>query len=115
MTSMKTRIAACLAALLAGPAMAHAHSFYTGKKNPVSGFGCCNNVDCQPIPQSSVKPTDDGWQITLNPGDHPRVTKPHVFIVPHNEVLFSPDGEPHACLYPTEDTIRCVFVPSGGA
>lgn len=93
---------------------AEAHDWYTGTKNPVTGYGCCGGNDCAKIPVTSGKAITGGYRITLMPGDHPLVTRPHIFTVPTKEVQFSQDGEYHVCLYPNEDHLRCVFVPGAG-
>ena len=99
--------------LIAGQARAH---------EAASGFkydaACCHGVgptgDCQPIPTSTVKPIPGGYQITLAPGDHHLVTRVHVFQIESSLVRKSTDGQFHACLYPTEDTLRCFYAPPMG-
>lgn len=65
---------------------------------------CCSNRDCAPIPDSAVKETNDGYQITLMPGQHPMV-KDKVFqaTIPYNsgKLKDSPDGMYHACILST--------------
>lgn len=79
---------------------------------------CCNgnshNGDCQEIPASTVRPIEGGYIITLVPGDHRMVTKPHTFTVKASEAKYSPDGLFHICLYPTENEVRCFYVPPMG-
>ena len=79
---------------------------------------CCNGDshtgDCSEIPATSVRPVEGGYVVTLNPGDHRKVTKPHTFMVLQANVKYSPDGMYHACLYPTEDDMRCFYVPPMG-
>lgn len=90
--------------------VALAHSFY-------EAFCCSGNSvtgDCQPIPDEAVKPIPGGFQITLRPGDHPLVTRLHVFQIEASKARPSPDGRHHACLYPTEDTLRCFYTPPMG-
>jgi len=101
------------ALVLSSPAAAHeAHS---GMKYEAY---CCNgdNVagDCQAIPSQRVKVIKGGYQIELRPGDHRLVTVGHVFTMPQNETRRSEDGEYHACLYPTEATLRCFYAPDMG-
>tara|TARA_R110002012_G_scaffold315261_2_gene528928 strand:- start:13062 stop:13409 length:348 start_codon:yes stop_codon:yes gene_type:complete len=76
---------------------------------------CCNGDnhtgDCQPIPASTVQVTSTGYKITLKPGDHRLVTVPHTFTIDFAKAKKSQDGEFHACLYPTEDTLRCFYAP----
>lgn len=79
---------------------------------------CCQgnavNGDCAAIPDASVTPIKGGLQITLAPGDHPLVTRRHVFTVPQSDLRKSPDGRTHVCLFPNEDTLRCTYHPPMG-
>lgn len=79
---------------------------------------CCNgnqeHGDCQEIDSKTVKPVEGGFLVTLNPGDHRLVTKPHTYMVPNDQIKHSPDGRYHACLYPTENDMRCFYVPPMG-
>ena len=88
------------------PKNAYPHSWYDG--------WCCNgngtSGDCQPIPASSVKPVEGGWQVTLRPGDHHMVTKMHTYFMPYSKARISQDDDYHACLFPDENTLRCLYV-----
>ena len=92
---------------------------------------CCSAVtpdehtgDCAPIPASAVEEVPGGYVVTLRPGDHPLVTVEHRFEVPFNRPMTEGGREPairpsgderwHACLYPTEDTLRCLYIQWGG-
>lgn len=79
---------------------------------------CCNgnaqHGDCQPIGTKTVRAVAGGWQITLVPGDHWMVTKPHNFFVSSARAKQSPDGDFHICLYPSEDNVQCFFAPPMG-
>lgn len=83
-----------------------AHSFYDG--------WCCQNSDCAPIPSKAVRAIPGGVQITLGPGDHPLVTRVHVFQIPQSEIRKSQDDNWHVCLFPSEDHLRCVYMPPMG-
>lgn len=77
---------------------------------------CCNGNsttgDCQQIPDTSVTEGPNGFTVTLHPGDHRLVTRDHVWVVPLKSVRWdAPDGHYHACLWPTEDTLRCFYAP----
>ncbi|MCM2473077.1 hypothetical protein HGO38_06255 [Rhizobium sp. CG5] len=76
---------------------------------------CCNGDnhtgDCQMIPSQSVKVINNGYQLTLSPGDHRLVTRDHVFKFPQTTTRRSQDSEYHLCLYPNEDTPRCFYAP----
>lgn len=79
---------------------------------------CCNGStvtgDCQRIEPEAVKSVGDSYMVTLGPGDHRLATKPHVFMIRQTEARVSQDGDYHACLYPTEDTLRCFYAPPMG-
>lgn len=80
---------------------------------------CCQGTaktgDCQAIPYSSVKIMSDGYQVTLGPGDHRMVTRQHSFMKLYPEVRQSRDQDFHACLFPDENTLRCLYVPPFGS
>lgn len=88
-----------------------AHDFYEAE--------CCNgnavHGDCQPIASSTVTPTDGGYIVTLKPGDHRKVTRPHTFVIPKEKVRYAPDAQYHICLWPTEDDARCFYAPPMGS
>lgn len=86
---------------------ARGHSFY----DP----WCCSGSDCADIPAKAVKAVAGGYLVTLVPGDHHMVTKPHTFLIPHDKRRDSPDGLYHICLYPTENDMRCFYAPSMGS
>ncbi len=109
-----------LAVFTLPPKRAFPHEALNGMKfHPM----CCNgnavNGDCHHIPTSAVRAMTDGYEVTLKPGDHPLVTKPHVFFVAYKDVRRTGDDgmvpdQYYACLYPTEDTLRCLYVPPEG-
>lgn len=72
---------------------------------------CCSNKDCAPVPSTAFRAIPGGWEITVRPGDHPMVTRVHTFSVPYGDTRPATDGEHHICLWPTEDDLRCVYVP----
>ena len=86
------------------PWSAWAHSWY----DP----WCCSGKDCAPIPFSAVREIQGGYQITLKPGDHPLVTRVHVFQIEQVKVKRSKDDQYHACLFPTEDRLLCFYAPA---
>lgn len=96
-----------LAALLAGPAAAH--SWYDGD--------CCSGYDCAPVSPSVVVVTRDGYAVTLNPGDHPLVTRTIRETVPFDspDARPSQDGNWHVCVHPGRAAILCIYVPGAGA
>lgn len=92
----------------AWPALAH-----TTATGMTFSQWCCNGKDCQEIPKSAVEiDTQTGIvKVTLKPGDHPTVTKIHNYEFKYSEVRWSTDGLYYACLYPTEFTLRCLYLP----
>lgn len=67
---------------------------------------CCSGRDCQPIAQSEVRMTSQGWEV-LRTGE----------MIDHNETEPSPDGRFHRCSRngePDNPTI-CLFVPGMGS
>jgi hypothetical protein len=109
--------------LLAGLATAqeHDHNLY----DPI----CCtpssrsgDTGDCAPIPNSAVRLVPGRAIVTLRPGDHPMVTREHTYEMPWDRTIGgkptikpAKDGQFHACLWPNEDTLRCLYVAPGGA
>ncbi|HWV44143.1 hypothetical protein [Pseudorhodoplanes sp.] len=93
-------------------AAAFAHQAHTGwVYDSECCFGDHNTGDCQQIDSRTVEITSQGYRITLKPGDHRKVTKPHVFIVPQSAARKSMDGDYHLCLWPSEDDMRCFYAP----
>lgn len=78
---------------------------------------CCRGDaqqgDCAKIPKQSVRESRSGYVVTLRPGDHRAVTRPHLFVVPYGKAITSGDGNYHACLYPDEFYLNCFFAPGG--
>lgn len=101
--------------LFAFSATALAHESHKGFKYESY---CCNGDaetgDCQMIPTRSVRVTSDGYEVSLAPGDHPMVTRRHVFNWSQSQARRSEDGEYHLCLFPDEDTPRCFYAPDMG-
>jgi hypothetical protein len=76
---------------------------------------CCSGTDCAPISSKAVTPQGTGYRVELNAGDHPMVTKHHVYTIPYQAVKRSTDGGYHICFFPDEDTVRCFYAPDQGA
>lgn len=112
-TALSIGLGGGLAYLAVGPAWPHQTA-----SGMIFDARCCrgNSItgDCQPIPASSVTPIDGGLQITLAPGDHPLVTRVHVFQIEQGKVLPSTDGRYYACLWPSEDHLQCLYAPPTG-
>lgn len=80
-----------LALLLSAPA--HAHDWYEP--------ACCSDTDCAPIPDTAVREGPNGYEVTLQPGQHPMVKAPLSYVVPYDKAKQSPDGKYHACITAT--------------
>lgn len=70
--------------------------------------------DCAQIRTDAVRIINGGYEIVLNAGDHPKVTKTHKFRVEQGNARRSKDEFYHICLYPTEDKLRCFYAPTMG-
>lgn len=71
--------------------------------------------DCGMIPSSAVKEGPDGYELNLQPGDHPYVTKPSRFVVAYDKAEVAPDGAYHVCFRKRSDgglEVRCFFAGS---
>lgn len=81
-------------------------------------LACCKGTqvggDCHSIPRRDVMEGRRGYIIQLMPGDHPKATVTHVFMVPYGDEIPSGDGDFHLCLHPTEDHLNCFFAPPSG-
>lgn len=97
--------AIAVSAIVWGSSPVRAHEWYDPN--------CCNgngmSGDCQAIPARAVKVVNGGYEITLLPGDHRLVTKPHTWFRKVEESRISKDDDFHACLYPDENTLRCFY------
>jgi hypothetical protein len=90
-----------------------AHSWYDSS--------CCSDKDCAPIPFEAVRVTEDGYEVTLMPGEHPMVRKRLFQIIPFGseDILQSQDMQYHACVIPGSPTtgipyIACFYVVGAG-
>jgi hypothetical protein len=81
-------------------------------------LACCKSTgiggDCQRVPGARVKERQNGYVIRLFPGDHPKVTREHIFLIPYGDEIPSGDDDFHVCLHPTEDYLNCFFAPPSG-
>lgn len=87
----------------------YAHDWY-----PAS---CCSGTDCAPIGPQSVRETNGGYVVTIQPGTHPmwRSDRPAPLVVriPYREAKPSPDGAWHICLN-GQGELLCFFAIVGG-
>jgi hypothetical protein len=73
---------------------------------------CCTHGWCAPILSQHVREEAGGFRVTLNKGDHPRITGPVTFWIPGHAVGRSPDGRPHFC--GSMGHGRCLLIAPGG-
>ena len=98
-----------------GAGVAQAHEAQSGMVyEPFCCNGDANTGDCFQIPSETVKAGPDGYQVTLRPGDHPLVTAQQSWVVPYKDARPATDGAFHACLYPKETDMRCLYAPGQG-
>ncbi len=81
---------------------ASAHSWYTGKTNPVTGASCCNLTDCWAVEVGQVRSVGAGYTVTFGG---------QVYSIDHDQVQPSEDHQFHACIWGGE--LKCLFVPAG--
>lgn len=86
---------------------------------------CCSGYDCAEVKLATVKPTPEGWQITLEPGDHPMIDASFTELVPYKDKRIKESGDEmfHACIVAyrrgtpqaSPPKLRCLYVPPMGA
>ena len=79
-------------------------------------LACCAGYDCAQLPEGSVKEGPVGYEITLQPGQHPMVKDKAFFsVVPYQskQVRSSPDGLFHGCILVSQ-RMPCLYVPPRG-
>lgn len=84
------------------PGKAAAHSWYTGKSNPVTGGGCCGVYDCFSVDASEIVPENDGYRWLKAPN-------PDTGWISQAEVLLSEDNGWHVCW--RAGRLYCLFAP----
>lgn len=77
---------------------------------------CCHsaatspNGDCAVINPSTVREGPDGYHVTLNVGDHPRLkTRGYATVIPYGDERNSPSGEYAICLGTDGSHRYCFF------
>src|SRR5262245_55490942 len=111
-------IAALICVVLIGDA--GAHSWYTGKTDPVLHRKCCGNRDCHALNDSDVRPAPGGGVFVRQPEPYSRDDPPTgEWFIPKERVQASEDNRYHICamLVPTNREGRlvtrwtCFFAP----
>lgn len=94
---------------------AYAHQAPTGWSYDPA---CCSGRDCAQIATSRVKPTSDGWLVTVGPGDHPIIVDQQTYRIPYTDSKIRKSGDEffHLCIAPYDPTyVYCFYVPEFGA
>jgi hypothetical protein len=113
------------ALLIALPSTAQAHSWYSGKRDPIfNTTTCCGSSDCRELPSHAMSITASGdLRVTLTLEEARRInparTEPFDAVIPFDRIQPSEDGSPHICLM-AKDRISegdqrqgffCIFIP----
>lgn len=114
------RLFFALALLFSLPA--HAHDWYSGKRDPVTYGLCCGGNDCGmwTIRKGNLFGSAKGYHVIMTLEETQKInrysSKPIDAVVPWERVQESPDGNWHICLK-TEDRnapsegVYCLFAP----
>lgn len=81
---------------------AFAHKWYSEKKNPTTGIGCCGKEDCFEVEHGRVIREGAGYRWL----DAPNYDTGWIA---DNEVLQSPNGDWHVCW--RLGRVYCLFIP----
>jgi hypothetical protein len=98
--SSRTLLAAL--ALLSFTSITYAHDSWIsrgGFRGPQNGEWCCGASDCMVVPSASVKPSNQGFEVSTTNET-----------IPYLEALPSADGQYWRCHRPN-GTRRCFFAP----
>lgn len=97
---------------LSRPAAAH-----TAPSGWSYDLACCSDQDCAPISSDLVRITDEGFVVTVAPGDHPLVTVPTTYVFPHGDprIRFSGDEDYHLCIGAYSKRGLCLYITGTGA
>jgi hypothetical protein len=119
------RVAISLAVLCLSAAVANAHSWYSGKTDPVYGQSCCGGSDCAQwkILPGELSAEEDGIRVRLS-HERTRLINPYSqspidALVKWDRVQPSEDGNWHLCLMTSfrageRGGIYCLFMPPNG-
>lgn len=122
MRLLRPRIAAAFMAAFLLPDAAGAHEWFSGYRDPVFDWACCDGDDCDviPLPEKSVRVERDGYHVSLTADEarrlNPGTDLPVDGVVTWDRVILSPTGQYAACpfrLRRDKETagLRCLFVP----
>lgn len=80
---------------------------------------CCSTTDCSQVPDATIHEIHGGYEIVLNPGDHPMLKVGHPTLrmfIPHGDprIRVSGDEHKHACVSSSGAYVFCIYVPPGG-
>lgn len=102
-----------MAAFLGMMLPAHAHTAASGWAYDMS---CCSTQDCTAVPDGRVTAGPDGWQVSLQPGDHPFAPDGMSVVVPYADKRNRVSGDDlfHICIGRITRNILCVYAPPMG-
>ncbi len=95
-------------------APARAHQAPSGWTYPVE---CCSDTqDCQTISGSDVTSDEDGYIVTLAPGEHRHAPEGGTFYMLDNQIKPSGDDNFHVCIheYTNGPGAICLYIPQQG-
>ena len=90
---------------------AQAHSWYSGRNDPVFNSGCCGGSDCAPVDSEWVSEVPEGFRLVMSVEQaktvNPAATQPVDAIIPWSRVQSPPhahvgDSQYYACIYPND-------------
>jgi hypothetical protein len=93
---------------------ASAHQAQSGWTYPVE---CCSDTqDCQAISGGDVSMDDQGYIVTLKPGEHRHAPEGGTFYMLDNQVKQSGDDNFHVCIheYTNGPGAICLYIPTQG-
>lgn len=93
---------------------AYAHQAQSGWTYPVE---CCSDTqDCQAISGRDVSMDDQGYIVTLKPGEHRHVPEGGTFYMLDSQIKQSRDDNFHVCIheYTNGPGAICLFIPTQG-
>ncbi len=110
----------CIIGIVWLSSAAHAHSWYSEKRDPVfNGTSCCGGTDCRELPAHAIHNTEFGLRVSLTLTEarliNPLRQEAFDELIPFDRIQTSEDGNPHICLMRLKMDDRqgffCIFMP----
>ncbi len=98
-------------AVLAWPAVAEAHDWFTGTHDPVTGYSCCGGSDCAVLRDEDVRAIKGGYIVVSLPRGFPGAdTVSLPILIPNSRAQPGKDPAHYAmCIW--SQTAQCFFTP----